>query len=43
LLEIWNEKVSTEMAKKTREFAGHIKARKGVMKLYAHLDKEQEG
>jgi len=43
LLEIWNAKVSAEIDEKKREFAGHIKARQGVVKLYAHLEKEQEG
>jgi len=42
LLEMWNAKVLAEIALKKREFAG-FKSSKGVLKLYAHLDKEEEG
>lgn len=42
LLEVWNSTVSAEVSRKQREFIGRLKAGQGPVKLYSHLDKEQE-
>ena len=43
LLEMWSHHVSTEVARKQREFVGRVKAGPGVVaKLYAQMDNKMD-